>query len=154
LAAIPEMAAAGAPTRLGDDRNDRGDRPDQPLSAVLAGLGASLSRERIAPYIPHESLFAGVAPRPAEAVVKDRKRLSGLQLADLVCISPWDGAETRRSSDRAEKRLGIMGRDDLACERDVCEIFAVGIEIRIRRIGRPAECKFVSAGGRRPGLGR
>jgi hypothetical protein len=154
MAAISEKAAAGAPTRLGDDRNDRADRPDQPLSVVLARLGASLSRERVAPYISDASLFAGVAPRPAQAVVKHRERLSGLQLADLVGISPWDGAEIRRSSDRAEKRLGIMGRDDPACERDIREIFAVGIEIRIRRIGRPAEYKFVSAGGRRPGLGR
>jgi hypothetical protein len=41
-------------------------------------------------------------------------------------------AQLGRSANHARQGLGIMGRDHATGERDVGEVFAKGVEIRIR----------------------
>jgi hypothetical protein len=44
--------------------------------------------------------------------------------------------------------------DHASGERDVRQILAIGVEIRVGFVGRAGEREFVSAGGRRPALVR
>jgi hypothetical protein len=51
-------------------------------------------------------------------------------------------------------RLRIVRSDQLRREFDVGQIFAVGVEVRVRKVGRPAQCDPVSAGVRKLALVR
>jgi hypothetical protein len=62
--------------------------------------------------------------------------------------------QDRILDDRAADRLGIMRRNDPAGQRDVGQILAIGVERWVGRVRRAVERKFLSAGGRRPGLVR
>ena len=100
------------------------------------------------------AVLTGIAPRPAQAFVEQVEHFSGRELADGFGIVAWRPAQHRVLDDRPSQRFGIMRRDDASGERDVGEILAIGVELRIGFFRRSGEREFVSADARRPGPDR
>ena len=67
-----------------------------------------MSGEAVAPDIPNAPLLAGIAPRPAKAVVEQVERLTRLQRSDDFRIVCWSGAQLRDCTNRTLQRLGVM----------------------------------------------
>ena len=104
-------------------------RRKQHLHAHLAtNLGPSLRRKRRARRVADTPLFAGVAPRPAQAVVEHQQALAGLELEHRLGLRRRARAQCRRSAKMPLDRLGIMRGDHSTGERDVGQILAIGIE--------------------------
>jgi hypothetical protein len=82
------------------------------------------------------ALLAGIAPRPAEALIEQLERIAVAQFADDFGIFVRSGAKLRTADNRSPDRLGIMRGDHAADERHVGEILAIGIEPRVRPLGR------------------
>jgi hypothetical protein len=105
-------------------------------------------------HIADATFFARIAPGPAEAVVEECEWFSGAKGADHLRVIVRLGSQGRLSRDRSLDRLSIMRSNQARREREVREIISVGVKTRVREIGRAGEYELVSAGGRRPALGR
>jgi len=87
MAAVSGTAAALAGARLGDHRADRRDRRDQPLSAILAALRRSVSREHVAADVADAAVRSRISPRPAEALVHHRKLVSWREITNYFGLA-------------------------------------------------------------------
>ena len=77
----------------------------------------------------------GIAPGPAGAVVEHPELISGFELGDRLGAFSGLLVERRARDEVAEQRLGIMRGDYTAGERDVGQVLAEGVELRVGRIG-------------------
>ena len=100
------------------------------------------------------SLGSGIAPRPAQAVVKQLKRFANVDPPDNRSLDRRCRAQIRGNGDQAIERICIMRCNHLPGERNVGEVLAIGIEFGVRQAGWTAKDKFFSGGGRRPALGQ
>jgi len=108
---------------------------DQSLSAGLAANNdRELARYRFRGDVADEALSTGIAPGPAEAVVEHCEGVSGLEVGQSIGVFRWTALQRRIRTDHTVERLGIMGGDDLAGERPVGEVLAIGVESRIGRV--------------------
>jgi hypothetical protein len=113
-----------------------------------------VSRQGTGRHIADTAVRASIAPRPAKAVVEQSEWFPGRELTQDRRIGRRRIAQRRGRANLARQGLGVMGRNYPACQRDIGQILAIGIELRFREVRRAGKNELVSSGGRRPGLGR
>ena len=104
--------------------------------------------------VAHAAVLFGIAPGPAEAVVEHLEALSWLEIANDFGVFGRTRSKWRPRRNLSFYRFGIMRGDHASGERDVGQVLAVGVDAWVEGGGRPGQGEFVSAGGRRPALGR
>ena len=104
--------------------------------------------------VAHAAVVTGIAPGPAEAVVEHLEALSWVEIPNDFGLFGRTRSKGSLRRNLSLYRFGIMRGDYASGERDVGQILAVGVEAGVGCFGRPGEGEFVSAGGRRPALGR
>ena len=108
-----------------------------------------LGPDRLASHVSDAAILAGIAPRPAEAVVEHRERVAGLELGKGLGLVARSRAKDFGAGHRALERLGVVGSDDPVGECDVGKVAPVGVAGRVGQVRRAGEREALSADGRR-----
>jgi len=87
-------------------------------------------------YIADPSILAGIAPCPAQTVIKQPKMLACGKLRNPLSAISRSAAELGRGHDGTINWLGIMRGDDPAGQGDIGEVLTIGVEGGIGRVGR------------------
>ena len=98
-----------------------------------AGACDSARSERTARDVADAPIASGIAPRPAETVVQQCERLAGGQLPDDWRTFGRRCPQHSFCNHHTVQRLGIVRRDHRRCERYVCKVLALCIEMGVRQ---------------------
>ena len=106
--------------------------PNGMRSAALAER-CRLNADGLAPNVANATVRS-ITPCPAAAEVENTKFVADFQNADRVGTIIRFGQERRHCYDVARQRLRIMRGYDLAGERGVSEVLAIGVRGRIGKV--------------------
>ncbi len=92
-------------------------------------------------------IFAAVTPGPIAGDVQHGELLAGGELGQRLAVIGAGAAQGGGGREAAGQGTGVMGGDQLAGQRDIGDVLAIGMDARIERQRRPGEAEALSCAG-------